>query len=93
MLLKFQKFVKLDLFHTNCNIHRAQESFISVFRYYSSSPYLKLIFILGTILWLLAIAYVFKVASVLAYGSYPLSADEVRNLRWKDTWDLIIHKP
>ena len=70
-----------------------QGRFIPTFRYYCSSRILKLAFIFATAVWLLAIVYVFKLASVLAYGSYPLSADDVRNLRWKDTWDLIIHKP
>lgn len=43
-------------------------------------------------LWALASLYVFYRFSVLAYASRPLSAQEVRDLRWKDTWDLIIHK-
>ncbi|KAG1659708.1 Protein O-mannosyltransferase 1 [Nymphon striatum] len=30
---------------------------------------------------------------VLSYGTTALSAMDVLNLRWKDTWDLIIHKP
>jgi len=42
--------------------------------------------------WCLAALVVFNKFSVLSYAHLPLSADEVRSLRWKDTWDLIIHK-
>lgn len=44
------------------------------------------------LVWLMAVIHVFLELSVLAFGIYPLSADEVKDLRWKDTWDLIIHK-
>merc|ERR1719322_1332940 len=64
-----------------------------VMRYYFPSRLLNLIFITFTLLWLFGIFYVFQLTSVLSYGSYPLSAKDVRSLRWKDTWDLIIHKP
>jgi len=42
--------------------------------------------------WSLYVAYVFFTFSVLSYASAPLNSDQVRALRWKDTWDLIIHK-
>jgi len=42
--------------------------------------------------WMAAVVYVFAKFSVLSYGHKDLSASQVRNLRWKDTWDLIIHK-
>ena len=63
------------------------------FRYYFPSRLLNLIFISFTLVWLFGISYIFQLTSVLSYGSYPLSANDVRSLRWKDTWDLIIHKP
>ena len=65
----------------------------SCFSHFYSSRILKFMFILLTTAWLFFMVYVFKLTSVLAYGYYPLSADEVKSLRWKDTWDLIIHKP
>ena len=43
--------------------------------------------------WVAVAMYVFRQLSVLAYGFIPLSADDVRSLKWKDTWDLIVHKP
>jgi dolichyl-phosphate-mannose-protein mannosyltransferase len=42
--------------------------------------------------WLCSIVYTFTRLSPLAYGVVPLTADQVRQLRWKDSWDLIIHK-
>ena len=45
------------------------------------------------LLWLLLAFAVFSRLCVLSYGFIPLTADQVRALRWKDTWDLIIHKP
>merc|ERR1711962_58845 len=42
--------------------------------------------------WAGAVLYVFNKFSVLAYAHNDLAAAEVRSLRWKDTWDLIIHK-
>jgi len=44
------------------------------------------------LVWMGAVVYVFAKFSVLSYGHKDLSALQVRNLRWKDTWDLIIHK-
>lgn len=46
----------------------------------------------GIITWLIFVIYIFKKFSVLSYGTTNLSAKEVLKLRWKDTWDFIIHK-
>lgn len=46
----------------------------------------------GIITWLIFVIYVFKKFSVLSYGTTNLSAKEILKLRWKDTWDFIIHK-
>ncbi|XP_054006271.1 protein O-mannosyltransferase 1 [Hylaeus anthracinus] len=43
-------------------------------------------------IWLLSITYVFKKFTVLSYGTTHLSAKEVLKLRWRDTWDFIVHK-
>lgn len=45
------------------------------------------------IIWLCAVVYTFRKLSVFSYGTTPLSAEEVINLRWLDTWDFIIHRP
>ena len=58
----------------------------------SSSKFVKLFFLTLTAIWLGAVVYTFYRLSPLAYGVIPLTADEVKDLRWKDTWDLIIHK-
>lgn len=47
--------------------------------------------------WLLTVLYVFRRFSILTYGlleidGRPISADDIIALRWKDTWDFIIHK-
>lgn len=49
------------------------------------------------VVWLLIVLYVFKRFSVLTYGlpeieGRPISADDIIALRWKHTWDFIIHK-
>jgi len=46
----------------------------------------------ATLVWLTAVVYVFYRFSVLSYAHLPLTAADVRGLRWKDTWDLIVHK-
>jgi len=42
--------------------------------------------------WCAVSIYVFVRFSLLCYAHTALSSDQVRSLRWKDTWDLIIHK-
>uniref|UniRef100_A0A0K2V1T9 Protein O-mannosyltransferase 1 n=1 Tax=Lepeophtheirus salmonis TaxID=72036 RepID=A0A0K2V1T9_LEPSM len=53
----------------------------------------KVSYILLITLWCCGIVYVFLQMSVLSYGIYPMTAHEVKELKWKETWDLIIHKP
>jgi dolichyl-phosphate-mannose--protein O-mannosyl transferase len=52
----------------------------------------KLIFLAAVLIWIGSIVLVFYRFAPLAFGVVPLTADDVRGLRWKDTWDLIIHK-
>lgn len=47
------------------------------------------LFVIG---WLISIVVVFKKFSVLSYGTTKLSVDDVIDLRWKNTWDFILHK-
>lgn len=50
------------------------------------------IYKLAVIIWLVRIIMVFIKFSVFSYGATKLTANNVINLRWKDTWDLILHK-
>ena len=43
--------------------------------------------------WVGAALWVFSRFSPLAYGTTPLSKEQVLSLKWKDTWDFIVHKP
>jgi dolichyl-phosphate-mannose-protein mannosyltransferase len=42
--------------------------------------------------WFTGVVYVYHKFSVLSYGTTKLSSDDVLNLRWKNTWDFILHK-
>lgn len=51
----------------------------------------------AVVAWLVGVLLVFKWFSILTYGSLeiggkPVSADDIIPLRWKDTWDFILHK-
>ncbi|XP_049869520.1 protein O-mannosyltransferase 1 isoform X2 [Pectinophora gossypiella] len=50
------------------------------------------IFILGLVVWLAYVVITFKKFSVLNYGNTDLTENDLMNLRWKDTWDFILHK-
>lgn len=43
-------------------------------------------------LWIVGVLYVFKKFIVLSYGTTKLTAEDVIDLRWKDTWDFILHR-
>lgn len=58
----------------------------------TSIKVIHLLFSLAMLVWALSVVYVFQRFSVLSYAHQALSAGDVRDLRWKDTWDLIIHK-
>ncbi|GAB0098898.1 Protein O-mannosyltransferase 1 [Sergentomyia squamirostris] len=42
--------------------------------------------------WIVYVLHVYKTFVVLSYGGAKLSAEEVISLRWKDTWDFILHR-
>lgn len=50
------------------------------------------VFVLCVIVWLAYVMVTFKKFSVLNYGSSDLTETELMSLRWKDTWDFILHK-
>merc|ERR1711962_66376 len=52
----------------------------------------RLLLTVLTVTWLAAVIYVFHRFSVLSYAHTALTASDVRSLRWRDTWDLIIHR-
>lgn len=38
------------------------------------------------------VLYVFKIFTVLSYGMTELTTNDIMNLRWKESWDFIVHK-
>ncbi|XP_063708877.1 protein O-mannosyltransferase 1 [Culicoides brevitarsis] len=44
------------------------------------------------VLWFIGVVFVFVKFSVLSYGTTKLSETDIVALRWKDTWDFILHK-
>ncbi|XP_017133950.1 protein O-mannosyltransferase 1 isoform X1 [Drosophila elegans] len=44
------------------------------------------------ILWLVGVISIFFKFIPLSYGARKMSTGEVRSLRWKDTWDFVLHK-
>ncbi|KAK7576004.1 hypothetical protein V9T40_012290 [Parthenolecanium corni] len=53
---------------------------------------LKTLQFLLTSIWIVAVIWIFRKFSVLSYGVTPLTAVDVIKLRWKNSWDFIIHK-
>ncbi|XP_013168481.1 PREDICTED: dolichyl-phosphate-mannose--protein mannosyltransferase 4 [Papilio xuthus] len=50
------------------------------------------VFIIGITVWLAYVLLTFIKFSVLSYGNTDLNENDLMNLRWKDTWDFILHK-
>ncbi|XP_030755009.1 protein O-mannosyltransferase 1 [Sitophilus oryzae] len=48
--------------------------------------------IVSTFIMLFGVIYVFKKFSILSYGNAHLNTSDILGLRWKDTWDFIVHK-
>lgn len=44
------------------------------------------------VIWMFYIMGVFSKFSVLSYGTTELTTKDILDLRWKDTWDFIVHK-
>ncbi|XP_016959180.2 protein O-mannosyltransferase 1 [Drosophila biarmipes] len=44
------------------------------------------------ILWLVGVLSIFSKFIPFSYGARRMSMSEVRSLRWKDTWDFVLHK-
>lgn len=54
-------------------------------------PFINL-FIVSLVVWLAYVVITFEKFSALNYGNIDLSENDLMNLRWKDTWDFILHK-
>lgn len=52
----------------------------------------QMVYTAAVIGWLAGVVVVFQRFLVLSYGTTRLSAEDVVALRWKDTWDFILHK-
>lgn len=50
------------------------------------------LYVLLLFLWVGVVFYTFKKFTVLSYGTTALTTSDVIYLRWKDTWDFIVHK-
>lgn len=50
------------------------------------------LYILLLLVWVGVVFYTFNRFCVLSYGTTPLTTSDVVNLRWKDTWDFIVHR-
>ncbi|XP_047544708.1 protein O-mannosyltransferase 1 [Vanessa atalanta] len=50
------------------------------------------VFILCITIWMAYVIRTYKMFSVLSYGNIDLTESDLLNLRWKDTWDFILHK-
>lgn len=50
------------------------------------------VFVIGVAIWFAYVVLTFKKFSVLNYGTTDLTESDLMNLRWKDTWDFILHK-
>lgn len=46
----------------------------------------------AVVVWLTGVVWVFWRFAVLSYGTNQLTAGDVIALRWKETWDFILHK-
>ncbi|XP_013793858.1 protein O-mannosyl-transferase 1-like [Limulus polyphemus] len=68
------------------------EHVIFLFNYTVKSRMLRRLFYISIFAWLLGALFVFWNFSVFSYGRTPLSAQQVMDLKWKDTWDFIIHR-
>lgn len=68
-----------------------------IIRQWFRSQTLCLGYISAVMTWLAVVLFVFKRFSILSYGiseidGRPINADDILSLRWKDTWDFILHK-
>lgn len=56
------------------------------------SKILLFLFKIFVFVWILSVLVVFMKFLVVSYGTVKLTPENVMSLRWKDTWDFILHK-
>lgn len=56
------------------------------------SSFLVLCYRLAIVFWVGAVVMTFCRFAPLSYGLTKFSADDILGLRWKDTWDFIMHR-
>lgn len=54
--------------------------------------FIAYMFIILLLLWVGLVLNVFRRFTVLSYGTTQLTTTDIVTLRWKDTWDFIVHK-
>ncbi|XP_065203314.1 protein O-mannosyltransferase 1 [Planococcus citri] len=54
--------------------------------------FVRIFYYLLVCCWVISVFWIFRKFCVLSYGIAPLSSLDVIKLRWKDSWDFIIHK-
>lgn len=58
-----------------------------------AKPWARRVFQAAVLVWMAAVLAVFQAFLPLCYGTGPLSAQNVLDLKLRETWDFIIHKP
>lgn len=54
--------------------------------------FLRFLYVFMLVLWILFFFIVFQIYLVVNYGVKKLTSEDVVFLRWKDTWDFILHR-
>ena len=58
----------------------------------TNSRYVSFMYLSLVGLWLCYIVHIFLKFSVISYGLVDLSESDLVDLRWRDTWDFILHR-
>ncbi|CAG9854967.1 unnamed protein product [Phyllotreta striolata] len=79
-------------FKTLLLVATLEHIYTAVSSYLFNYKYLRTFVLVLIVCWLGYVVFVFKTFLVLSYGTTDLTTDDIINLRWKDTWDFIVHK-
>lgn len=55
--------------------------------------FINWVFVIGILSWMSVVLFTFKKFMPLSYGLGPMNATQINDLRFKETWDFIVHKP
>lgn len=64
----------------------------NILRSFQRTRKLATIFVVIVLVWLAYVIRTYQKFSVLNYGNVDLKESDLISLRWKDTWDFILHK-